>query len=97
MVASYVTETTHGRPSPKKTFTEFDPVTLPTAASAYFSYLAAVIEAKVSGREVPRATKVMAVIGIGTPRTHPKAVAINSTILVTIPIIARDAKNVAHP
>jgi len=28
---------THGRPRPKKTLTELDPVTFPTAESAYFS------------------------------------------------------------
>lgn len=50
----------HGSPSPKKTLTELDPVTLPMALSACFSPTAAAFEAKVSGREVPRATKVMA-------------------------------------
>ena len=50
----------HGNPRPKKTFTEFEPVTLPTALSACFSITAAVFEAKVSGRDVPRATKVIA-------------------------------------
>jgi len=39
-----------------------DPVTLPTAASAYGDDLAAVMEAKVSGSEVPTATSVIAVI-----------------------------------
>jgi len=71
--------TTHGRPRPRKTFTEFDPVTLPIAASACFSCLAAVIDANVSGSEVPRATKVIALIGAGTPSTHPNADATYST------------------
>lgn len=53
---------THGSPSPKNTFTEFEPVTFPTAESAYFDVRAAVMLAKVSGREVPIATIVMAVI-----------------------------------
>ena len=44
-----------------KTLTELDPVTLPIAESAYYDCLAAVILAKVSGNEVPIATKVMAV------------------------------------
>ena len=35
---SYIAPITHGSPSPRKTFTELDPVTLPTAESAYFSY-----------------------------------------------------------
>jgi len=39
-----------------------DPVTFPTAASAYLDVLAAVTLAKVSGREVPMATNVIAVI-----------------------------------
>lgn len=54
--------TTHGRPRPRNTLTEFDPVTFPTAASAYLSYCAATLLANVSGRDVPRATNVIAVI-----------------------------------
>lgn len=50
----------HGKPRPKNTFTEFDPVTLLIEASAVSSSRAAVREANVSGSEVPRATKVMA-------------------------------------
>lgn len=50
----------HGNPRPRNTLTELLPVTFPMALSAYFSCTAAVLEAKVSGREVPRATKVMA-------------------------------------
>jgi len=52
--------TAQGRPHPRKTLTAFDPLMLPTAASALADYLAAVILAKVSGRDVPRATRVMA-------------------------------------
>lgn len=62
---------TQGRPSPRNTLTELDPVTFPTASSAYLSYLAAMLDAKVSGIEVPIATNVMAVIGGGMPNTHP--------------------------
>ena len=40
--------------------TESYPVTLPIALSAFFSLAAAVFDAKVSGREVPKATKVIA-------------------------------------
>ena len=40
--------------------TESYPVTFPIALSAFFSLAAAVLDAKVSGREVPRATKVIA-------------------------------------
>merc|ERR1719359_1326256 len=51
-----------GRPRPRNTLTELEPVTLPTELSAVSSCVAALLEAKVSGREVPRATKVMAVM-----------------------------------
>ena len=51
-----------GRPSPRKTLTELLPVTFPMELSAVFSLTAAIFPAKVSGREVPSATKVMAVI-----------------------------------
>lgn len=40
----------HGKPRPKKTFTELLPVTLPTEASAVGSCTAAVRDAKVSSR-----------------------------------------------
>ena len=52
----------HGIPRPIKTLTELLPVTFPMELSAVFSEVAAILLAKVSGREVPRATKVMAVI-----------------------------------
>lgn len=88
---------THGSPSPRKTLTEFDPVTFPTAESAYFSSYAAVIEAKVSGREVPRATKVMAVIDGLISRTQPNKLANSPTTKVTTPMKARDPIKQAHP
>ena len=50
-----------GIPRPINTFTELLPVTFPIELSAVFSEVAAILLAKVSGREVPRATKVMAV------------------------------------
>jgi hypothetical protein len=43
-------------PIPRKTFTAFDPVTLPIEESAVLSWIAAVFEANVSGRLVPIAT-----------------------------------------
>ena len=52
----------HGSPSPRKTLTELEPVTFPIALSACLSPTAAALDANVSGREVPRATKVMAEI-----------------------------------
>lgn len=87
----------HGRPSPRKTFTQFDPVTFPIAASANSEELAAVTEAKVSGREVPKATKVIAVTDYFSPAMHPNMFANSATTAVTIPIIARDTTNAAHP
>ena len=51
----------HGNPRPKKTLTELEPVTLPMELSAVFSDCAACLDAKRSGSEVPRATKVIAV------------------------------------
>lgn len=56
----YIDPIAHGRPHPRKTFTAFEPLILPTAASAFSDYFAAVILAKVSGSEVPRATIVIA-------------------------------------
>jgi hypothetical protein len=81
-----VVATAHGRPSPKKTFTEFDPVTFPIAESANSDDLAAVILANVSGRLVPSATSVIAVIESSIPRRHPSNSANEPTTAVTIPI-----------
>ena len=94
---SYRVAITQGRPNPKNTFTEFDPVTLPTAESAYFSAVAAAILAKVSGRDVPRATNVIAVIEGLILRTHPNILAYSPTTNVTAPIIPRAAKKQAYP
>ena len=47
----------HGMPRPRKTLTELEPVMLPIAASAVSSLIAATLLAKVSGKEVPRATE----------------------------------------
>ena len=62
-------------------------MTLPTAASAYGEDLAAVIEAKVSGSEVPTATSVIAVIYGSRLRTHPINSATSPTTPVIIPIM----------
>ena len=51
-----------GRPSPRNTLTELLPVIFPIALSAFFSPTAAALEAKVSGKDVPRATNVIAEI-----------------------------------
>jgi len=55
------------------------------------------MEAKVSGRDVPRATKVIAVIDSGIPRTHPKRLANSATINVTKPIKHRAIMKHGHP
>lgn len=65
--------------------TELEPVMFPTAESALKLSLAAVIDAKVSGREVPMATKVMAVTPGLRPMTQPIAPATSPTIAVRRP------------
>jgi len=74
-----------------------EPVTFPIAESAYFSCWAAAIEAKVSGRDVPRATKVIAVIAGLIPRTHPNKLANSPTTAVIIPMNPREITKQAHP
>lgn len=93
----YKVATTHGSPSPKKTLTELDPVTLPIEASANSSCLAAVIEAKVSGREVPKATNVIAVTDSLMFNTHPRTVAISPITYVTAPIIIKEQTKHGYP
>lgn len=93
----YVDAITQGNPSPRKTLTEFEPVTLPTAESAYFEFYAAAILANVSGREVPRATNVIAVTESRIPITHPSIDATSPTTAVTDPINANAVINAGHP
>lgn len=76
----------HGKPRPKKTLTEFDPVTLPTAESAVSSATAAALLANVSGSDVPRATKVIAVTESSRSRTQPNNPAISPIKAVTRPM-----------
>ena len=94
---SYKVPITHGRPSPRKTLTEFEPVTFPTAESAYFSAYAATIDAKVSGNEVPRATNVMAVTDGLTFRTQPNKLANSPTTAVTTPMKNNETKKQPQP
>jgi len=77
---------THGSPRPRKTLTQLEPVTFPTAESAYGDYWAAVLLAKVSGNEVPRATRVIAVTEALSPIAHPRIVATSPTNIVIRPI-----------
>jgi len=59
--------------------------------------LTAVILAKVSGREVPRATNVMAVTGLGIPITQPNISAHYPTRAVTPPIKQSAITNAGYP
>ena len=88
---------TQGRPRPRNTFTEFDPVTLPTDASAVDSQVAANIEAKVSGRDVPNATKVMAVTDGLIKRTHPNKSANSPMMKVVKPMKAKEITKHGNP
>jgi hypothetical protein len=67
------------------------------AESAFFDYSAAVFEANVSGSDVPKATKVIAVTAGLSPITHPNSPAISPTIAVTIPIKDRATQKANHP
>merc|ERR1719198_174479 len=86
-----------GRPRPRKTLTALEPVTLPTELSAVSSPTAADLEAKVSGREVPRATKVIAVMASSRPSKQPKMPAMSATKAVRMPIMISATKKVAQP
>jgi len=55
------------------------------------------MDAKVSGREVPSATNVIAVIDGLIPSTHPNKFANSPTTAVTIPMNASDMTKQAHP
>jgi hypothetical protein len=97
MLKPYYVQITQGSPSPKNILTELDPVTFPTAESAYSEPYAAVTEAKVSGTDVPRATKVIAVIAGGIDSVHPNNSATSPTIAVIPPTIPRAIKNDGQP
>ena len=71
---------THGRPRPRNTLTELLPVIFPIALSAVLSPHAAALEANVSGREVPRATKVIAVI----PKVYILLKGYNRTVYIIV-------------
>lgn len=70
---------------------------MPTAASAVSLCLAACIEANVSGNDVPKATKVIAVTYGLSPVTHPNNVANSATIAVIIPMNTRETMKANHP
>mmetsp|Transcript_4515 Transcript_4515/g.12091 ORF Transcript_4515/g.12091 Transcript_4515/m.12091 type:complete len:207 (-) Transcript_4515:35-655(-) len=70
-------------------------------ASAHSSARAAETEANRSGIDVPRATKVMAVIESSMPVTHPKSSAKSMTMQVTPPMqsseVVKHAQPPSHP
>jgi len=53
--------------------------------------------AKVSGNDVPKATKVIAVTDYSIPSAHPSTVAISPTIPVTRPIYIREMTKDGQP
>merc|ERR1712228_175129 len=86
-----------GRPSPRKTLTELDPVTFVIAASASGEKTTANLEANVSGSDVPRATRVKATAKSGSPTMQPHIEASSPTIIVANPIAISATQNVAQP
>ena len=74
-----------------------EPVTFPIAESAESLCLAACIDAKVSGRDVPSATNVIAVTYGRNPITQPNKVANSATTAVIIPINTREITKANHP
>mmetsp|Transcript_55927 Transcript_55927/g.173401 ORF Transcript_55927/g.173401 Transcript_55927/m.173401 type:complete len:233 (-) Transcript_55927:384-1082(-) len=86
-----------GRPRPRKTFTELLPVTFPMELSAVGSCCAASFDATVSGRLVPSATSVIAVMSSPMPMQQPRSVASSLTRAVTQPIISRAPTKQSHP
>lgn len=83
---AYIEEINHGKPRPTNTFTELEPVTFPIAESAWSEDYAAVILANVSGRDVPIATRVIAVTASFSPTTQPSVLATSATIAVINPM-----------
>jgi len=86
-----------GKPSPRKTLTELEPVMFPMAESASGDERAAVMDAKVSGSDVPKATRVIPVTDGLRLITHPRTVATWPTIVVTTPISASETMKAAQP
>ena len=77
--------------------TLFEPVTLPIASSAVFEFFAAIIDANVSGKEVPSATNEIAVMLSFNPTKQPKIAATSPTIAVRIAMKNSETKKVSQP
>mmetsp|Transcript_136944 Transcript_136944/g.355606 ORF Transcript_136944/g.355606 Transcript_136944/m.355606 type:complete len:303 (-) Transcript_136944:1255-2163(-) len=86
-----------GTPRPRKTLTELLPVTFTMDASAVGSSFAAEIEAKRSGIEVPKATKVIAVMISGTSNTQPNNSAKSETPAVNKAMPSSEATKHSQP
>ena len=86
-----------GRPRPRNTLTELLPVTFPMELSACFSEMAAVLEAKRSGREVPIATRVMAFTAGFRLIKQPKILARSEMMVVKIAMKIKAPKKQGHP
>mmetsp|Transcript_60634 Transcript_60634/g.141250 ORF Transcript_60634/g.141250 Transcript_60634/m.141250 type:complete len:202 (+) Transcript_60634:405-1010(+) len=84
-------------PSPRKTLTELLPMMLPMELSAVSSCCAAVFDVNVSGRLVPRATSVMAVISSGMPAQQPRRLATSPTRAVKRPMKMSATQKQAQP
>ena len=59
--------------------------------------MAASLDAKVSGIDVPKATRVMAVTDFFNPTTHPNIPARSPTMAVYIPMKIKLTTKLAHP
>mmetsp|Transcript_7043 Transcript_7043/g.15503 ORF Transcript_7043/g.15503 Transcript_7043/m.15503 type:complete len:226 (-) Transcript_7043:894-1571(-) len=86
-----------GRPRPRKTLTQLEPVMLPMEASALESACAAVLDAKRSGIDVPSATKTMALIAGSRPMAQPKRAAKSPTNTVRKAMKPSATQKAAHP
>ena len=97
LIPWYTLASVQGSPSPKNTLTLLLPVTFPIAASAVLSYTAAILEAKVSGTEVPRATKVRPVTASFSPMQHPNIKAKSATTAVSSPMNIKETTKATLP
>mmetsp|Transcript_11533 Transcript_11533/g.11485 ORF Transcript_11533/g.11485 Transcript_11533/m.11485 type:complete len:141 (-) Transcript_11533:597-1019(-) len=86
-----------GKPSPRKTLTQLDPVILPIATSALSDCMVACLLANVSGKEVPKATILIAVRDCLSVITHPSKAANSPTIAVRHPMKISEIRNEGHP
>lgn len=84
-------------PIPRKTLTALLPVTFPIEESAYFSLIAAIFDAKVSGTDVPKATSDIAVTESFKPIVQPKCEDKSFMSAVKSPIIIIETIKQSQP